>query len=161
MRNHRIHSVGTRSRQRGAALFVGLMVLILLALLGLSGMQAASLQERMAGNYRTSNLAFQRGERELRDVEAEMQQVTNANGLVTPTETGECPTVDATGWASRDTAGDAHKSARLTACITGWSVYREGDQGRTPVEVFLILGKDSDRPGSDTSIAMLESIYIP
>ena len=58
--SNRRHS--RRSRQQGAALYVALIMLILLALIGIVGMQVAGLQERMAANYRTTNLAFQNAE---------------------------------------------------------------------------------------------------
>ncbi len=48
--------------QRGAVLFVSLIILILLTLLGVSAMQVTMLQERMSGNYRASQLAFERSE---------------------------------------------------------------------------------------------------
>ena len=42
--------LAARSRQEGAALYVALMILVLLALIGIVGMQVAGLQERMAAN---------------------------------------------------------------------------------------------------------------
>jgi type IV pilus assembly protein PilX len=52
-----------RTQQRGAVLYVALIMLILLALLGVVGMQVAGMQERMAANYRAANMAFQASER--------------------------------------------------------------------------------------------------
>ncbi|MCM5640131.1 PilX N-terminal domain-containing pilus assembly protein, partial [Xanthomonas hortorum] len=43
-----------RYTQSGAVLYVALIMLILLALLGIAGMQVTGLQERMAFNYRSS-----------------------------------------------------------------------------------------------------------
>jgi Tfp pilus assembly protein PilX len=60
--------------QRGAALFVALMILILLTILGLSAAQVTSLQERMASNYRIDNLAFQSAEDQLRAQELDLSQ---------------------------------------------------------------------------------------
>jgi type IV pilus assembly protein PilX len=159
----RVQPRSLRRPQRGAALFVGLMVLILLALLGLSGMQAALLQERMAGNFLTSNLAFQRAEEELRDVEAAIQQITNANGLF-PVEAIGCGFLDTTSvatFAKRDLPGGANWTGLITNCIPGWSVEKPGDQSGRPVQVYAVVGKDSDRDESDVSISILESIYIP
>lgn len=150
-------------QQRGAALFIGLMVLILLALLGLSGMQASVLQERMAGNFRTLNLAFQRAEEELRDVEADIQQITNANGVFSVSNVG-CGFLDTTSSATfteRDLAGGATWTGLITNCIPGWAVDKPSDQSGRPVQVYAVIGKESDRDTSDTSVAILESIYIP
>lgn len=53
-------------KQRGVALFVGLMFLLILTMLGLSASQGSIMQERMAGNVADANLAFQRAEGTLR-----------------------------------------------------------------------------------------------
>lgn len=56
-------------RQQGAALYVAMIMIILLAMIGIVGMQVAGLQERMASNYLNVNLAFQNAEAEVRQVE--------------------------------------------------------------------------------------------
>jgi type IV pilus assembly protein PilX len=53
-------------RQRGMALIVSLILLLVLTLLGLAAMQNTSLEERMAGNLRAENVAFQASESALR-----------------------------------------------------------------------------------------------
>ena len=47
------------ARQQGAVLYVALIMLVLLALLGVIGMQVAGMQERMAAGYRATSMAFQ------------------------------------------------------------------------------------------------------
>jgi type IV pilus assembly protein PilX len=61
-----------RNRQRGMVLIVSLVMLLALTLLGLAAMQNSSLEERMAGNARAENLAFQATEAALRGGEAWM-----------------------------------------------------------------------------------------
>jgi type IV pilus assembly protein PilX len=56
----------TRARQRGMALIVSLILLLVLTLLGLAAMQNTSLEERMAGNLWAENRAFQAAESSLR-----------------------------------------------------------------------------------------------
>ena len=55
--------------QRGAALFIGLMFLLILTLLGLTASNVSIMQERMASNVREYNEAFQRAEATLREIE--------------------------------------------------------------------------------------------
>lgn len=55
--------------QRGAVLFIALMMLIILTLLGLSAAQVTSLQERMASIYRADGLSFQNSENRLATIE--------------------------------------------------------------------------------------------
>jgi len=66
--------------QSGAALFISLMFLILLTLIGLSAANVGILQERMAGNVRESNIAFQRAEAALRGIERRVQDITLGGG---------------------------------------------------------------------------------
>jgi len=63
MPNHPIH------RQSGAALIVSLILLLVMTLLGVSAMQTNVLEEKMAGNFRDRDLAFQAAEAALRDGE--------------------------------------------------------------------------------------------
>jgi len=51
-----------RHRNRGAVLFVSLIMLLLLTLLGVTAMQVTVLQERMSGNFRAQQQAFERSE---------------------------------------------------------------------------------------------------
>ncbi|MGZ4978820.1 MAG: pilus assembly PilX family protein [Methylobacter sp.] len=58
------------SYQSGAVLIVSLIMLLLLTLIGTTSMQSTSLEEKMAGNIRDENLAFQAAETALRAGEA-------------------------------------------------------------------------------------------
>jgi len=46
-------------KQRGAALFIALILLVGMTMIGLSSMSSSILQEKMASNYRQEDLAFQ------------------------------------------------------------------------------------------------------
>ncbi len=67
-----------RERQSGAVLIVGLIILVVLTLLGVQGTRTNVAQERMAGNMRERNLAFQAAEAALRVGEA-LDPVTAGN----------------------------------------------------------------------------------
>ncbi|HBZ29300.1 MAG TPA: hypothetical protein DEO56_01675 [Nitrosomonas nitrosa] len=74
------------SRQRGVVLVTGLIFLVILTLLGVTAMQTTILEERMAGNLRDENLAFQAAEAALREGELFLEQITlpvfdGSNGL--------------------------------------------------------------------------------
>lgn len=56
---------------KGSALIIALIMLLLLTILGIQGMRTNVLQERMAGNVRERNLAFQASEAALRAGETE------------------------------------------------------------------------------------------
>jgi type IV pilus assembly protein PilX len=56
--------------QRGAALVTSLLLLLVLTIIGVTAMQMTRMQERMSGNARDLNLAFQGAEAAVRDGEA-------------------------------------------------------------------------------------------
>jgi len=61
------------NQQKGAVLIISLILLLLLTLIGASAIQTSTLEEKMAGNMRDQNIAFQSAEAGLRQGE---QQVT-------------------------------------------------------------------------------------
>jgi type IV pilus assembly protein PilX len=86
----------TPSRQRGVVLAVALIMLVVITLLGVSAMQATSLEERMAGNMRDRSLAFQAAEAALRDGERVLTQAVlstfdGTNGLYPAPAVGALP----------------------------------------------------------------------
>lgn len=60
------YSAAPSRKQSGAVLIIGLIFLLVLTLVGVTAMRGTVLQERMAGNYNESALAFQRSEEVLR-----------------------------------------------------------------------------------------------
>lgn len=57
------------AQQRGVALFIALVVLLMITVLGIEGMQTTTLGERMAASVRDRDLAFQAAEAALREGE--------------------------------------------------------------------------------------------
>ncbi len=57
----------TSTSQHGAALITGLIFLVVLTLISLSAIKATSLEERMAGNARDQDVAFEAAEAGVRD----------------------------------------------------------------------------------------------
>lgn len=82
----------SRAAQNGVALITGLIFLVLLTIIGVTAMQTTMLEEKMAGNLRDENLAFQAAEAALRAGESYLQgaavgpflTVKNAAGLYQP-----------------------------------------------------------------------------
>ena len=78
-------------RQKGAALVIGLILLMVLTLLAISGMNTATLELQMAGNAQYSENAFQASETGIETAlrEAKVLGVNTAN--VTPEKTVAMP----------------------------------------------------------------------
>lgn len=71
---------GKPKAQKGIALVVGMMMLIILAIIGISAMSMTTLDETMAGNMRDHELAFQAAETALRHAEDQLAALPFACG---------------------------------------------------------------------------------
>jgi len=63
------NNITSKNKQTGVVLVVSLIMLLLLTLIGVTGTQVTTLEEKMAGNSRDQNVAFQAAEATL--IEAE------------------------------------------------------------------------------------------
>ncbi len=68
------------NKQQGAVLIVSLLMLLVMTIIGLSAMRSTTLEEKMAGNYRNSNIAFQAAESALRDGENDLAGISYSTG---------------------------------------------------------------------------------
>jgi type IV pilus assembly protein PilX len=69
-------------KQKGATLFIALIFLIMLSLLGASVAQMSGMEERMSGNTRSRDLAFQAAEAALKHVEQNLAATENIHTLI-------------------------------------------------------------------------------
>lgn len=101
------------NKQRGAVLVVGLLILLVLTIIGITGMTSTSMQERMSGNDRSRQIAFQSAEAALRSGEEFVRSSTYvvldladfvsgcANGLCArATGSTQDPWLDSTVWSN-------------------------------------------------------------
>jgi len=63
------------NNQTGVVLIVSLIMLLLLTIIGLTGTQVSSLEEKMASNSRDQNIAFQAAEAALRGAEDQLETI--------------------------------------------------------------------------------------
>lgn len=108
-----------RSTQRGVALAVALILLVLALMLGLAASRGTVLQERMSANMYDRSLAFQRSESGLRAAEQAISnswKITDLSGVDCSPSTGtacaQVPANSFTGtnanWVDVDTAHDVN-----------------------------------------------------
>ena len=83
---NRHHLRSPIGHQAGAALLIGLIMLLVLTLIGVAALSNAALQEKMAGGHADRNLAFQAAELALRRAE---DYVTQRNGATSDTANGD------------------------------------------------------------------------
>jgi len=87
MRVSRSH-LSSGASQRGAVLVTAMLLLVVLTIIGVTVMQMSRMQERMAGNTRDVNLAFQAAEGGLRGAEAYIEAL---DVQPVPCTTAPCP----------------------------------------------------------------------
>ena len=151
------------NQQRGMALYVALIMLLLLTLLGLAAMQVSTMQERMAGNFNTLNMAFQNGELEARANEYAIQQALNAN---TPFNQ-LCAIDDVGAWASQRSPGDGAQRCALrvsaASAATGGSLVSSGsaDEVNTLTDYYRVVAAGVDRGQNASTVIVVETIFIP
>jgi type IV pilus assembly protein PilX len=127
-------------RERGVALFIALVVLLIITVLGVSGLQTTTLEERMAASARDRDIAFQAAESALAQGEAFVDTIgpgglgqfsANSNGLYLPEDTAGEPDIwEQVDW---DDAGDV---AEVGTSIPG---VVDGGQPRYIVEYMTTL----------------------
>lgn len=76
-----------KRKQSGVVLIISLVMLVLLTLLGITSMQVNGLEEKMAGNNKDKNIAFQAAEAALRDAEADITFSNRISGVTGMTDT--------------------------------------------------------------------------
>lgn len=129
----------TRARQRGAALVVVLILLLVMTLLGLASLRGTMLEERMSGSLYDRNLSFQGAEAALREAEARIA----AGGLAFPTTAtcndGLCGTPTAT-------STERWRDAAFTGWRTTTGTY---EKTATPQYIIEYMGIAPSWPGCD------------
>ena len=139
--------------QNGVALITGLIFLVVLTLISLAAIRSTSLEERMAGNARDQNIAFQAAEAGVRDAMKSLgTTVPNAAGFVVGCAAGLCENDPVTPVWTTITANNDWTSSK-TLAYSGTALTFNGT---TPVAIQpryiieLIVGS-SIPPGESAS----------
>lgn len=165
----RSSSIPSRHRQRGAVLYVALIMLILLALIGVIGAQVSGMQERMSANYLSSNMAFQKAETVARSkeqcVEAQVNRVAMACTVDVDQYCDAPDAPDAVTWAAGRKMEDK-EMARVRSigkCILGGGGLGMGKKPESEEAnpVFQITAFSADRDDNPTSSAAIDTTFRP
>ncbi len=156
-------------QQSGVVLMVSLIFILMLSLIGVSGSQVTSLEEKMAGNSRDQNIAFQSAEAALRAGELVIFNETdktvftspnNANGLFLASTEPDY-TVEST-WTNSSVA--VATNIPLVASQPRYFIEYitdkpsdPADPGSTPASYFRVTARGVGR--QDTTRVFLQSYY--
>ena len=156
--------------QRGAVLYVALIMLILMALLGIAGMQVAGMQEKMASNYRAANRAFQNAEGVVRAAERSAEAIANGESVDAASllQDGDISPIcddgyDPALWAE-DQLGNATAAVnvrQIDSCVMGESSMAMGAPvgEASPIFIYQITGYATDDADANSSSVVVDTIF--
>ncbi len=168
-----------KNNERGVVLIAGLMILLILSLIGVTAMQATTLEERMANNFAQRDLAFQAAEAALRDGETflggmsitALQELefsaTGTNGLFEPALSSAVPVWESANWSDNSKTILYSATALADVVPPRYIVERlQPDRCEAPVDenlpkcqmVFRITSRGFGV--NATSAVMLQSTYL-
>lgn len=107
------------ARQRGVALIVALVLLIIITLIGLASIRGTTMQEKMAGNLNDRNIALQ-------NAEAAIRVATARLATTTADVWRDCSLASVTCDADPSTAADAANAWRTVATGSSATQYTAG-----------------------------------
>lgn len=154
--------------QRGAVLYVALIMLILMALLGIAGMQVAGMQEKMASNYRAANRAFQNSEGVVRAAERSIEQIANREGVdgsslvQSDNISRTCDDgYDPMDWAinRRGDADPAVNVRQIDSCVVGESSLAMGEPQDETAPIYQITGFATDDADVNSSSVVIDTVF--
>jgi type IV pilus assembly protein PilX len=167
---------GICKRQKGAALIITLLILLVMTLIGISGMQTTVLEEKMAGNFKDRNMSLQAAESALRSAEDYLNTTAilptfdgSTHGLYQPS-TVEVPRWDDSVINWSDTTNDVIAYAGALSNISAAPAYiieemQPVSEAGSSLEVGVAMENRYYRVttravgGTNTAVVMLQSTY--
>ncbi len=167
-----------KQKQQGVVLVISLIMLLVMTLIGITGMNTTILEEKMAGNFRDKGIAFQAAESALKTAELILSPTGETTAclkttLLTGAAVANCtispaglhtsaPAWEDLDWsaAAADIATDAILSGNYI--IVELATINESDgslETGTASEYTYYRITSQAKGGTNTSIAMLQTIY--
>lgn len=134
--------------ENGAVLITGLVMLLILTLIGITAIQSSTLEEKMAGNLNSRNLAFQAAEMALRDAENFLTAATLppfAGTSSAPASSGLYqPRIDVTSlaWDVTDSAAFSGATPAGVAAAPRYIIEELGDFGDSSASGSVVAGTE-------------------
>ncbi len=162
-------------KQSGVVLVISMIMLLLLTLIGVTGTQVTTLEEKMAGNARDQNLAFQAAESALIDAENDIDntvgalvpRINGSTGFDTNCTNGLC--LNGTGAGFSSIWNDAAKVSNAVSFGTYTGASAIPGVALQPIYLIDAITSGTARyritaigyGGTQNAQRILEEIYIP
>jgi len=167
-------------RQQGTVLIVSLIMLLVLTLIGVSGMKTSTMEEKMTRNLHDRNLAFQAAEAALRAAEQNIQDniiatnIFDADGSDGLYDRSDMRIWENIGWTANDSLeysgfDSSYKVSsppryviqHLSTTMDAADALNQGNYGQGTgagkIETFLITARGTG--GSDNTVVILQSTW--
>lgn len=158
--------MGFRRNNRGAVLFVALIMLILLTLMAVAGMQVTLLQERMSGNFRAQQQAFELSEGRMAEGRDKVSNVLWAYDNISdiPIALTSSNKMPWDGWVNTFPPS-THFEQAVRACGGACPERRGsaiGDDPNKKPRFYVITGQEKDPASSadQAAWATVQSMYV-
>jgi Tfp pilus assembly protein PilX len=149
----------TPAQQRGAVLFIALIMLLLLTMIGITAMQVTLLQERMAGGFRVQHQAFEATEGLLKSERTQLNADANSSG---PLYFSTDAVLDGTNnlpWANWLTSEPTAPQSQVNTHIAVGSP--PAVIGAHVLKYFVVSTLDDDtRDSDDTAKAAVQAVFL-
>lgn len=164
-----INPYSSFKHQSGVVLPISMIMLLLLTLISITASQVTGIEEKMAGNSRDTNIAFQAAEAALRGGETFLTQATlptftatGTNGLYSETAT---PPRHSDDWSSFNTVNYSAASLSHTASAPLYVIQQLNSIGSGTLdagnysenELYRITARGVG--GTNTAVVVLQSVY--
>ncbi|NEX23280.1 hypothetical protein G3480_23785 [Thiorhodococcus mannitoliphagus] len=167
----------SRRRQEGVVLVIGLIILLVMTIIGMTAIQTTSLDEHMAGNVRARNVAFQGAEAALRAGESWINATSNqaaataSTNIANPAQWDGTSSPARTGFLSVSTWPADSRPAYSDFASDGPSYHvgppyevspggiEWGTAPTEPREIYVVTALS--RGATDTAIVILQTMYEP
>jgi type IV pilus assembly protein PilX len=150
-----------RPRQRGAVLFIALVMLLLLTLIGITAMQVTLLQERMAGGFRVQHQAFEQTEGTLKATRSSLNADANSSGPLYYSADATLTTANALPWAAWLDTEPTVPDDGLTQVNAHIAVGSPpAVLGARQLKYFVVSALDQDPGGSGDAKSAVQAVFI-
>lgn len=161
MIDHR-HLPKMHSQQRGAVLFIALIMLLLLTLIGITTMQVTLLQERMAGGFRIQHQAFEQTEGTLKTTRTDLNNDANSSGPLYYSADATLTAANALPWSTWLTSEPTVPTDGLTQVNAHVAVGTPPAViGARVLKYFVVSALDQDPgPNGGDAKAAVQAVFI-
>lgn len=158
--------------QKGAVLYIALIMLVLVALIGITAMRVAGLQERMSSNYYAINRAFQNAEGLVRLLECRLEDIGNRTatpGCASPLNEADISLIcndgyDAGNWVDGQQLANAPQFnvRKIDGCVAGEASIAMGvgpGNEVSPILIYQITAYEADTNVNETSASAVDTVF--